>query len=383
MSEEKEGSEYKVPLTTIKEIKEHDNATSLEIAVVYGFEVIVAKGQYKVGDTVIYIPPDSILPQELHDKIFGPDSKIKLNKNRVKQIKIRGKYSQGMLLSLDTLDYDIALKNTIMFAGLECDASIVLGITKYEPPQAHYQTGTVKKRDKKNENPFFHKYGGIDNFKWYPDLFVEGEMVSITEKIHGSNIRFGYVPYVANNLWRKLLKFLKLTPQWEWVYGSNNVQYQQKFNKQTGYYGTDVYGAVLAKYNAKDKVEHGEIWYGELYGDGIQGGYNYGCKNGEHKLLVFDLKYQNGTDAKFADAQIFESIAKERGFEVAPELYRGPFNIDQAKELTKGDSVLEPKQKIREGVVIKPLIEQDSTIGRKLLKLISEKYLEKDQTEFH
>jgi len=375
VSEEKEGSEYKVPLTTIKEILPHNNATSLEFAVVYGFKVIVVKGQYKPNDTVIFIPPDSIIPQELENKLFGEGSKIKLNKHRVRQIKIRGEYSQGMLVNPEDAE--------LPTIELEADYQKVLGITKYEPPQAHYQTGTVKKRDKKNENPFFHKYGGIDNFKWYPDLFTEGEMVSITEKIHGSNIRFGYVPYVANNPWRKLLKFLKLTPQWEWVYGSNNVQYQQKFNKQTGYYGTDVYGAVLAKYNAKDKVEHGEIWYGELYGDGIQGGYNYGCKNGEHKLLVFDLKYQNGTDAKYADAQIFADIAKERGFEVAPELYRGPFNIDKAKELTKGDSVLVPAQKVIEGIVIKPLLEQESTIGRKLLKLISEKYLEKDQTEFH
>jgi len=381
MDEEKEGSEYKVPLTTIKEIKVHDNATSLEIAVVYGFEVIVGKGQYKVGDKVIYIPPDSIITQELENTLFGPDSKIKLNKHRIKQIKIRGKYSQGMLVSPD--DLGPLWTEERLRDGLEDDFAEELGIIKYQPPQAHYQTGTVKKRDKKNENPYFHKYGGIDNFKWYPELFQEGEMVSITEKIHGSNIRFGYVPYVANNLWRKFLKLLKLTPSYEWVYGSNNVQYQQKFNKQTGYYGTDVYGAVLSKYNAKDKVEHGEIWYGELYGDGIQGGYNYGCKNGEHKLVVFDLKHQNGTDAKYVDAQIFADIAKERGFEVAPELYRGPFNIDQAKALTTGDSVLVPTQKVREGVVIKPLIEQESTIGRKLLKLISEKYLEKDQTEFH
>lgn len=367
-------SEYKVPLTTIKEIKVHDNATSLEIAVVYGFEVIVGKGQYKAGDKVIYIPPDSIITQELENKLFGPDSKIKLNKHRIRQIKIRGKYSQGMLVSPE--DVDLPSKT------LEEDYAEILEVIKYEPPQANYQASLAKKRDKPKENPYFHKYGGIDNFKWYPDLFQEGEIVSITEKIHGSNIRFGYVPYVANNLWRKLLKLLKLTPTHEWVYGSNNVQLQQRSGYK-GFYGEDVYGKVLEKYAAKDKVEHGEIWYGELYGDGIQGNYNYGCKNGEHKLLVFDLKYQNGTDAKYADAQIFADIAKERGFEVAPELYRGPFNIDQAKELTKGDSVLVPAQKVIEGVVIKPLVETESSIGRKLLKLISEKYLEKDQTEFH
>jgi len=366
---------YKVPLTTIKEILVHPSADRLEIARVYDFNVIIQKSQYKVGDLCIYIPIDSILPFDLESKIFGPNSKIKLNKGRVKQIKIRGVYSQGMLIKPnEVLDVNYEL---------ETDLAEILKVTKYEPPAAHYQgSNTAVKRDKPKENQYFHKYGGIDNFKWYPDLFAEGEEVSITEKIHGSNIRFGLVPYVANNLWRKLLKKLRLTPQFEWVYGSNNVQLQQRWGYK-GFYGEDVYGKVLAKYNAKEKVKPGEIWYGELYGDGIQKGYTYGCTNGEHKLVVFDLKYQTGTDSKFEDADKFFEIAKERGFETCPELSRGPFNKDLAKVLTSGDSVMVPSQKVREGVVIKSLKESDSVIGRKVLKLISEKYLESDQTDFH
>jgi RNA ligase (TIGR02306 family) len=76
-----EGSGYKVPLTQILEIKEHPNADRLEIAVVYGFEVVVGKGSYKTGDTVIYIPIDSILPQDLEDHLFPEGSKIKLTKH--------------------------------------------------------------------------------------------------------------------------------------------------------------------------------------------------------------------------------------------------------------------------------------------------------------
>jgi RNA ligase (TIGR02306 family) len=149
-------------------------------------------------------------------------------------------------------------------------------------------------------------------------------------------------------------------------------------------YGENVYGNVLAKYNAKDKVKPNEIWYGELYGDGIQGKYNYGCKNGEHKLVVYDLKHQFGNESYFMNTDHFQLLAKARGFETCPELYRGPFNKEAAKALTLGDSVLVPEQKVREGVVIKPLIEDTtSIIGRKMLKLISEKYLEADPTDYH
>lgn len=382
---EQEGSTFKVPVTTIKEIFAHPNATALEYAKVYDFNVVVRKNEYKVGNVVVYVPIDSVLPFELEKKLFPEGSKIKLNNSRVKQIKIRGHYSQGMIIDIEDIDLAVKkeyLDNYDKDKWLDIDLSHAIGITKYIPPAAQYQQGDVRKRDKPRENPYFHKYGGIDNLKWYPDLFEEGELVSITEKIHGSNIRFGYVPYVANNLWRKILKYFKLTPSHEWVYGSNNVQLQQRSN-YTGFYGEDVYGKVLEKYDAKSKVKPGEIWYGELYGDGIQKNYTYGCKNGEHKLVVFDVKYQDGTDAKYEDAEKFLDLAKERGFDVVPELYRGPFNKEAAKELTKGDSVFVPSQKVREGAVVKPLQEKDSTIGRKLLKIISEKYLDGDQSDFH
>lgn len=384
MNEEKEGSTFKVPYTTIREIFEHPNATALEYAKVYDFNVIVRKNEYKVGDEVIYVPIDSILPFDLEVKIFGPDSKIKLNKSRVKQIKIRGHYSQGMIINPeDVADFlGIDRMRRLGTYELDEDLSTDLGITKYTPPEASYQSGLVRKRDKPRENPFFHKYGGIDNFKWYPDLFTEGEQVSVTEKIHGSNCRAGYVPFVANSLWRRVLKYFKLAPSHQWVYGSNNVQLQSRWNYK-GFYGEDVYGKVLEKYGIKDKLKPGEVVYGELYGDGIQKNYTYGCKAGEHKFVAFDVKIQTETTSEFLNVDDFQKFCKERDIPMVPELYRGPFNKDQAKAFTVGDSVFVPSQKVREGVVIKPIVDTVSLIGRKVLKVISEKYLEGDQSDFH
>ena len=386
MSEDE--STFKVPVTKILAINEHPNATALEYAVVYGFNVIVRKGEYKVGDVVLYIPIDSILPVTLETQIFGPDSKIKLNKSRVRQIKIRGYYSQGMLINLsDTLEF---MKNhcglrshiTENFFEVEKDYSSALGVVKYEPPAAGYQGALARKRDKPMENPFFHKYGGIDNIKWYPDLFQPDEIVSITEKIHGSNIRAGYVPFVANSLWRKFLKLIKMAPTHQWCYGSNNVQLQSRWNYK-GFYGTDVYGKVLEKYGVKDKLKPGEVIYGELYGHGIQGGYSYGCEPGEHRLIVFDVKIQTETTSDFLSVDDFQAFCKERGFETPPELYRGTFNKDNAKALTVGNSIISPSQKVIEGVVIKPLIDTTSLCGRKVLKLISEEFLAGNNTDFH
>jgi Ca2+-dependent lipid-binding protein len=46
---ENQMSEFKVPLTTIKDVFPHSNATSLEYVKCYDFNVIVTKGRYKIG----------------------------------------------------------------------------------------------------------------------------------------------------------------------------------------------------------------------------------------------------------------------------------------------------------------------------------------------
>src|SRR5437588_398969 len=95
---EKSGTTFKCPLTTIVDILPHGNAERLEIAVVYGFQVIVPKGAYRKEDEVIYVPVDSILSQKIEDKLFPPDAKVKLHHHRIRQIKLRGIASQGMLI---------------------------------------------------------------------------------------------------------------------------------------------------------------------------------------------------------------------------------------------------------------------------------------------
>lgn len=384
-------SEYKCPITTIKEIVPHPNAHSLEFAVVYGFRVIVGKGQYKTGEQVLFIPPDSVLPFELEKLLFPIDSKIKLNKSRVRQIKIRGEYSQGMLIDLPTVE-EYAIQHIELGCHifdcldnmLESDLSEKLSIKKYEPTAASYQSGPGTPRDKPKENPYFHKYNGVENIKWYPELFTEGEEVVIQEKLHGSCCRAAILPFKANTLWKKLLKLLRLAPQYERCYGSNNVQLQER-KGYTGWYGENVYGKVLGKVKAFDKIKPNEIIYGELIGEGIQKNYHYGHK--EHHFVLFDVKVVEADGyTRWLNPEEVEAYAKERGFDFVPVLAVGPFNKQLAYELTKGNSIYCPAQKVREGVVIKSRYNYNDDImpsNKKGVKYISEKYLEGDNSDFH
>lgn len=376
-----DGSTYKVPLTNILAINPHPNADRLEVATVYGFQVIVRKDQYKVGDSVIYIPIDSVIPQWLEQQLFPEDAKIKPDKGRIKQIRIRKLASQGMLVHPN--DVVQVFHHGLDDSLLELDLSTDLGITKYEPPQRGSAFVPGSKKERPKENIHFKKYNGVDNIKWFPNKFREGEQVVVQEKIHGTNARAGILPTTANTLWKKIKKFFGKLPIYEFVYGSNNVQLQERAG-YTGYYGEDVYGKVFKQIDVYNKLGVGETIFGEIYGDGIQKDYTYGCKRGEHKFVLFDvLILLPDLTSRYLTPDEVIAYAKERGFDTVPEVYRGPFNMDLVKKLSEGPSVLCPEQKVREGVVVKSLEEYNESNSKKALKVISEVYLDNNNTDFH
>lgn len=380
-------SEFKTCFTPIKEIKPHGNADSLEVAVVYGFDVIVKKDSYKVGDVVFYVPIDSVLPKDLENMIFPEDSKIKLHNSRVRQIRIRGRASQGMLISSEDIQ-KLLTSRGVNRKGLtfeqEHDYKAMLGIEKYEPPVPEFQKNLSAGRKKNNNNPLLHSYNGLDNLKWFPDRFKETEEVVVQEKLHGTNCRAGMLPTQANTLWKKIKKVFGLLPEFEFCYGSNNVELTNR-DDHKGFYGENVYGKTLKRVAAMDKIGPMEVIYGEIIGEGIQKGYNYGHK--EHHFVLFDVKIMNRDGTfKWLDPIDVLLYAEDRGFTVVPTLYTGKFNADLVKELTKGDSVYCPQQKIREGVVVKSRFEyndESCSSGKRALKVISEAYLDKNNTDFH
>ena len=90
----------------IEAIKPHPNADKLELATICGWQVVVGKGEFKVGDVVFYIREDA--------KLLGFDKpdrwpwQTKLipylgSSGRVKTVKLRGEFSCGIAVSLDAL----------------------------------------------------------------------------------------------------------------------------------------------------------------------------------------------------------------------------------------------------------------------------------------
>ena len=358
-------STLQVKVCTIDDVMPHPDpkVERLETVQVAGWSCVTQKGTFKRGDKCVYIPIDSVLPHTVEERLFPADAKIKLTKSRVKTIRIRGCVSQGMCVPLT----DLAPANT----PVGKDLTETLGITKYEPPRKE-NSQTQGRKQKRGENPHFRKFTDLENVKWYPEVFAEGDEVVITEKIHGSNFRAGWVPFVPQTWWEKVKDWFGWNPLWEFVYGSRNVQLQRKDNPDT-YYGTDVYGRVAKEYKLDTRIPKGHVFYGEIYGPSIQKGYHYGLKNDELGLVLFDA--YDAMEGHYWDYTLSREFFEMSGLPTVPELYAGPFTKSTLDQYVTGNSVIHDSQKVREGVVIRPLNESTSTCGRKILKAINAEYL--------
>lgn len=104
----------------INDIQPIPNATAIEVASVLGWKVVISKADnFKIGDKVVYIEIDSKVP-ECPEFEFLRDRKF-----RVRTIKLRGQYSQGLIVPMSILgekDYEIGT-----------DVTKELGITYYIP----------------------------------------------------------------------------------------------------------------------------------------------------------------------------------------------------------------------------------------------------------
>jgi len=291
-------------IAKVKEIKPIEGADKIEQVIVEGWSSVSSKGTHKVGDLVLCITTDAVIPEDLATK-WGVISYLRKG-NRVRTVKLKGVYSECILIS-----------STFGFFQEGKDLMEISGIYKYEPPAIVIQEKNGRKH-KYSQNPNFHIYYKFPNQKNTPNMFTKEDDVVITRKIHGTNARYGIVKKTHISLWSKFINFFKRDPwfEYEYVYGSHNVE---KGSDTQGFYSTDVWAEIANKYDIKNKLwtfikttydpidlGSGYIIYGEIYGPGIQGEkYNYGLKDRE--LVLFDIEY-NGhylCDAYFkTDASI-------------------------------------------------------------------------------
>lgn len=366
-------SDLLIRVVKIDEVLPHPNADKLEIIRLGGWQIVSGKGNYQTGQTAVHVPPDAMIPKELADKWkVTPYLSWRSNatKGRVKTVRLRGAPSFGFLAPNDTN------------AEIDVNLAEVLGIEKYEEPvPIGMQAGQMSR-----SHPFFHKYTDIQNLRNYPDKIDYGEQVVVTEKIHGTNSRVGWVrtPDYENG---------GMSDYSEKVIGTHRTQRKVE---DPGVYGLpfEKYGEQLNKLfdHFIDSMDHkgvggtdtfnSFIVFGEIYGTGVQD-LTYGV---ERSWRVFDI----AIDGRYIGWEKTRALCEEHGLPIVPTLKEGFFTFEQLCDLAEGQSILSPGQ-IKEGIVVRPMGEKswcqgtlDPNPKRMIFKLISSDYMtRKGGTEHH
>lgn len=353
----------------INEIKPIIGADNIELGIIGGWNCIIKKGAYNVDDLVVVATTDAIIPKKLSDDMNITNYLRK--GGRVRTVKLRGVYSECLIIP-----FMYAYVSTKDKLDIGSDCMDILGIYKYEPPVKTVQLASGRKI-RYQDNPNFHVYYKFPNLKNVSGMFTEEDLVEITRKIHGTNARYGIVKKNKLSLWDKVKKFFRLADKWidyEFVVGSHNVE---KGSDSQGFYDTNVWYEIANKYNIKNKmcnyvkfmdkseIGDGITLYGEIYGAGIQKGYDYGLT--EIKFAGFDIKMNGEYMNMFRTRHIIENSLRLPYVNV---LYMGSWN-QEIQDKYVFDNFISGTKIPEEGIVIKHV----SGERNKVAKVINPDYL--------
>jgi len=358
-----------VEVCPVLEVNAHPNADRLEILRIKGWDVVAQKNLVKAGDHVVYFPPDSVLSEDLADRLNIRKYLAPVKKDgevvgyRVMAARLRGVASYG------TIDHLVPDGK-----GAGEDLADYFGVTKYEPPVKDVAG------DQEPDHPLFHRYTNIENIRNYPNVLQEGEEVVLTEKLHGSNGRVGYIDTEPG------LHMLRESGRPILMGGSHSVRRKEydAAGKRSMYWKPVEDPKFVQMLDGLRPAGNVVVFF-EIFGSGVQD-MAYGHANGSKAYRVFDI----AINGRYVDADEKEKWCRLFDVPMVPILYRGPFSWGVVESLTNGPTTMcKPEEagkfKGREGVVITPVKERtDPSIGRVILKSISVDYLSrKNGTDSH
>ena len=428
---------HQANIVTVRELLPHNNADTLEIIPLQEYQVVVKKGQFKIGDLAVYIQPDSIVPQTesfrfiyqpyldsrtndpsfcKHVDPFGnnciishqlPDGSlyemcgqclltdprhpvVPEKKRRITVRKFRGEWSEGLLLPVT--DFDELVDSTLTRRFVESDfpegtdVSAVLNITHYDP-----DAGKESTQGECCSAPKLRKKYPTTLKGWYRfllrklyGLFRSGPLDGQSE-----NISLGIPTYDVDAFKNYPNVFTEDDSVYvtEKIHGSNaryifldGIMYAGSRNLWKSPDSTCIFRKVLQHQPWVEnwcRAHEGYVLWGEV--TPTQAGYEYGSKSPQ--FFVFDIRTPDGkwVDSSTADNQELLDSLISYGCKTVPVLYTGKFNLEHIKTLVDGPSQVIGAKNIREGLVIKTdPVRHVRGVGRAQLKVVSNAFLEKD-----
>lgn len=378
----------------IIDIQPIPDADNIEVATVLGWKVVIAKkDNFKVGDNIVYIEIDSKVPDKPEFE-FLRDRKF-----RVRTIRLRGQYSQGLIMPLSILpsgSYDVGQ-----------DVTKELGITYY------VEADNVRKADKPSKDmkykamcqrkrvlfskPFFRwllrrKWGRALLFMFFgkkkdkpksfptkfafihktdetriealPHLIGYPKPLIVTEKLDGTSSTY-------------ILERLRGKNKFEFYVTSRNIR--QLNDEQDCYHTYNIYWAMAKKYNIEEHlrqylIDNPQLEYVCIQGESVGSVQGNPLKLAEDDLYIFNFIRSDLGRISSLDGKL---IVESWGMKWVPIIetdFKMPQDMEEFKLMADGKSVVNPSV-IREGLVLR-----DPTCDLSF-KNVSRKFLLKHQDD--
>lgn len=327
---------YLAKIVRINQFKPHTDpeVTRLKACVVDGFNILCGidskPGLYVYFPTACCLNPDFLRYANLYrHKELNADpeqSGMFEDNGRVKAIKLRGELSEGFILPVTILEnyvlsvtnIDLTCEEGTEFDIVEHDGKTFWINKKYIPKHTQGTPGSglnktakqPKGIDKIIENQFRFHYD-TTLIKKCPHVIKPNDLISITEKVHGTSGISAYVLCKQPLNWKqKIAKWLtgEEFNKYDYLYASRKVIQNQYYNPNVslGFYGVDF--RQYADEIVKPCLQPGMTVYYEIVGYLPNGGHiqklgnlvcDYGCvppaqgekyEHGKHfKVLVYRI----------------------------------------------------------------------------------------------
>ena len=390
---------YNAYVVEINDLQKHPNADKLQIAKVFGLSVIVGQDVHE-GDIMVYFPSDGQLNKEFAEycnllrkkdengnNIGGYMDERKRN---IKAIKLRGEYSDGLLIPIHKLTEFLNLDNDYFEVGNVINTVDGVEICKKYIPQRNSKaesTPQTKKKNKKDKYPLFHEHIDTKQLVYYENSIVPGDKITVSLKLHGTSGITSCTKVAKEKddsfigKIKRLLFRNKDNNEYEYVCGTRRTIVS---DDNPGYYGEN--GFRKEHHNKfVDKLHKGETVYYEIVGYTESGqfimpqcdnkklndkefikkygettSFTYGCKPKESEIYVYRITMTNDDGVEFdysTDQMILR--CEQLGVNHVPildEITITEENRDEVLEYVKmlanGSDKIDSSH-IREGVVVR------------------------------
>ena len=296
---------YNVYVCKVKNIRPAENADRLNACEVFGITTIVDKSVNE-NDLYVYFPTDGQISEEFgkaNDLFRRKDENgnpaggfIDPVKRNVGAIRLRGNKSEGLILPLTCLapfgDISNLAEGDIVstFNGhVIAEKYVPMHKPRVSQPTARGERDRKSAKKCRIKYPFFAEHIDTPQLRFNMDMFKPGDIICLTEKVHGTSSRNAYQPVIVGENGFFLTKLIAhsnwlpkkwrmsaqshLTPKTEMRYLIGTRRTVLTNNSTGGFYGNDDFRRAWGE-RFKGKLLPNEECFGEIAGFYKD---NYGC----------------------------------------------------------------------------------------------------------